>query len=119
MALQLFGLLCILLLFIYIYLNKEFIINFINDANNLIDEPFIDDRDYTYNNKAILDHIHPDNLCSCIYCKTTMSRKDITLFTKDDTAICPICGVDSIVPYELQKNDLEQLHRLYFSTKDI
>lgn len=115
MALELFALFCLIVLIGYIYKNRHFIMSFINEANGLIDEPFIDDRDYTYNNKTILDRVHPENLCSCIYCKTTLQRKDIVIFTKDDTAICPICGVDSIVPYELQKDDLEQLHRLYFS----
>jgi hypothetical protein len=37
-------------------------------------------------------------LCGCFFCKKTLPPNKIVEWTDDDqTAICPVCGVDSVI----------------------
>lgn len=60
-----------------------------------------------------------DDICGCFYCLSIFSPKFINDWIEDDndlTAICPYCGIDSVIPkdpnYEL-KELLEEM-RVYF-----
>jgi len=57
--------------------------------------------------------IKPDEKVSCYYCCTTYLGKYITEWTGDDTAICP-CGIDSVVPYEVDAKTLRKAHDRWF-----
>lgn len=57
--------------------------------------------------------IFPDTKVSCYYCCTTYLGKYITEWTADDCAICP-CGIDSVVPFEVDAKTLEEAFKFYF-----
>lgn len=55
--------------------------------------------------------------CGCFYCLRTYTPKEIKEWIEDkagDTAICPYCDVDSVLPesyeYELSKELLQEMH---------
>lgn len=73
----------------------------------------------TLNKQAITK----SNECACIYCFKLMKPCEITEYCLDkdtvtnklinETALCPYCGIDSIIPNSLvnyTKNDLEKWH---------
>jgi hypothetical protein len=65
------------------------------------------------------DKIEGTTVCGCFYCKKIFSPKEIKEWTDDgQTAICPYCGVDSIVcndpNYMVTEEDLDMLHKYYF-----
>jgi len=59
--------------------------------------------------------IKPDEKVSCYYCCTTYLGKYITEWTGDDTAICP-CGIDSVVPFEVDTKTLRKAHDRWFGS---
>jgi hypothetical protein len=62
-------------------------------------------------NKALIN----GKIVSCFYCmRTFTSQMVIKYVDENDTAICPFCGIDSVLPvdhYPLQ----EAMHKFYFS----
>lgn len=51
---------------------------------------------YSSHNKSLID---TSQKCYCFYCKTVMDSREIKKYTDDgQTAICPECGMDSIIP---------------------
>jgi hypothetical protein len=60
----------------------------------------------------------------CFYCRSKMYPSRIKEYTKDGTAICPICRIDSIIPLtvydERNKADnlLDQMNDRYFGDKN-
>jgi hypothetical protein len=62
--------------------------------------------------------IKPDGKVSCFYCRTTYLGKYITEWTDEGmTAICP-CGIDSVVPYEVDQETLNRAHDRWFGYDD-
>ena len=60
--------------------------------------------------------------CVCFYCKKTTEPKDILEYCDNgNTAICPHCGVDSILPNSafpnniIDDNIVTQMQELYFT----
>ena len=58
-------------------------------------------------------------LCGCFNCKDYVSISEITEWTDNNrTAICPYCGIDSIISdtekFPLTKSLLQQLYKRYF-----
>lgn len=57
--------------------------------------------------------------CGCFYCKNIFYAGDITEWCDNQqTAICPHCGVDSVIANPAQE-DLEMLNKYYFSDTPI
>ena len=59
------------------------------------------------------------NLCGCFYCRGTFSPAAIEDWTDDDqTAICPKCGIDSVIGskagFPLTKEFLDEMHGYWF-----
>ena len=61
-----------------------------------------------------------EDVCGCFYCVSIFIPKLITDWIEDQndlTAICPYCGIDSIIPnhsdYQLKKELLKEM-REYF-----
>ena len=55
--------------------------------------------------------INDDTDCSCYYCRTNYKGSEITEYFDDgETAMCPRCRVDSVLP---EKNSIERLEELY------
>ena len=62
--------------------------------------------------------------CGCFYCKQIFYAGDVTEWTDDgNTAICPHCGVDSVIcnekDYVVTPEDLELLNKYYFKHTSI
>lgn len=67
-------------------------------------------EDYSSEKKKLLEKVHAfstnnkrliekSDKCFCFYCKKTMDSNEITRFLdNDNTALCPHCGVDAIIP---------------------
>lgn len=59
------------------------------------------------------------NLCGCFYCLKIFNSKLIVDWCDDEeTAICPYCGIDSIIfdskTYPISKEFLEQMKKYWF-----
>jgi predicted nucleic acid-binding Zn-ribbon protein len=59
------------------------------------------------------------NECVCYYCSKVFSPGEITEWVdNNDTAMCPHCGIDSVIPvYEESDKDadfLAKLHKYWF-----
>lgn len=57
--------------------------------------------------------IFQDEKVSCYYCCKTFLGKYIEEYTADNCAICP-CGIDSIIPFEVDEKTLEEAYQYYF-----
>lgn len=78
---------------------------------------------YCYENKKLLKRY---KACTCLYCGHTFSYINIKNWVIDkfnDTAICPFCGIDAVVPsevhnnvdnYKLTKELQQKIKELYF-----
>ena len=68
------------------------------------------------------EEILRDKKCICIYCKNEFDYKEIDDYVADSdglTAICPKCGIDSVLPkeydgYTVTKEDIDLLNKEYF-----
>lgn len=57
--------------------------------------------------------------CGCFYCKTIFKPNEIKDWCDDGkTAICPYCGVDSVIcntdDYKVCENDLRRMYNYFF-----
>ncbi|MEI0567865.1 cytoplasmic protein [Brachyspira pulli] len=62
-----------------------------------------------------------EDICGCFYCVTIFNPRLITDWIEDAddlTAICPYCGIDSVIPkhsdYELNEQLLEEMREYFF-----
>ena len=71
-----------------------------------------------------------EDICGCFYCVSIFNPKLITDWIEDElitdwiedaddlTAICPYCGIDSVIPkhsdYELNEQLLEEMREYFF-----
>ena len=69
---------------------------------------------FSTNNRS---KIFPDEKVSCYYCCETFLGKYIEEYTADNCAICP-CGVDSIVPFEVDEKTLKEASKYWFGTEE-
>ena len=78
---------------------------------------------YSNNHKAILEQ---DSLCGCFYCRRIFHPSEITEWIIDDnpcdrlgTAICPYCGIDSVIGkssgFPITTEFLTVMYEVYFS----
>lgn len=56
---------------------------------------------------------------ACYFCMEIYPAKEVIDFlATEDTALCPRCGIDSVLPdqspYELTKENLLELHKFWF-----
>lgn len=60
--------------------------------------------------------------CACFYCMSSFHGKDIRNVTIErdgrETAICPLCGVDSVLPASIDSVTLALMHKVYFTPID-
>ena len=56
-------------------------------------------------------HVQASTECGCVYCLGRINPADIDEYTADDSAICPNCGIDTIVPNSLIQYTSEDLRR--------
>jgi hypothetical protein len=71
----------------------------INEAGNI-----------SFKNRSDLQDIN-----SCYFCRSYVKKEDIEEFTdSNQTAICPVCGIDSIIPFEVDKETLKLMKHEWF-----
>lgn len=60
--------------------------------------------------------------CVCFYCMSSFPGKAIKKVTVErdgrETALCPKCGVDSVLPADISTEKLELMRAVYFSPID-
>lgn len=72
---------------------------------------------YCTNNKEILKG---NKVCGCFYCKKIFKSDEIKDYIDDanDTALCPYCGIDSIIgeceDIKITNEFLELMHNRWF-----
>ncbi|WPP52417.1 hypothetical protein [Catalinimonas niigatensis] len=54
----------------------------------------------------------------CYYCRKIYPASEVKEFLEEEaTALCPKCGIDSVLPdyvYDLSINNLRELHQFWF-----
>ena len=73
-------------------------------------------HEQTYNNKELLKKM---NKCVCIQCGQKYDFDEIEQFAFFETAICPWCSVDAVVPLiwdgkELTDEEIEEMFKYWF-----
>jgi len=72
---------------------------------------------FTSHNKEILDR---SGIYLCGYCKKGGLSKNIkNLIDDGETAICPDCGIDALIPAMIPHNVLGQLNESWFSVMEL
>lgn len=87
-------------------------------------------RAYSYEKESLLKHLHTYSshnrkwvdtsmVCHCFSCKRQVPREDVVRFIDDgQTALCPICGVDALLPdgidEPLDEVILSEMHEYWF-----
>lgn len=60
--------------------------------------------------------------CVCFYCMSSFPGSDIGQVTIErdgrETALCPSCGVDAVLPAPLPLETLEEMRAVYFTPMD-
>ena len=64
------------------------------------------------------DAIEKSLWCGCFYCLNTFRPEEIEEWIdKSQTALCPKCGIDSVLPHEwTNRRLLEEMREAYFLT---
>ena len=67
------------------------------------------------------DRVLASHWVGCFYCLLIFSPKSIRKWVDDEqTALCPVCGIDAVVPVSVERFNtdfLERMHRYWFSTE--
>ena len=85
------------------------------EAKSMTD--YIEAHRFSIHNRQELQQ---DKRCGCFYCLRIFDPKEITDWIEDapDTAICPYCGVDSVIGaytgYPISLTFLEKMHAYWF-----
>ena len=80
-------------------------------------EDVIEAHYYSANHK---EQLMQDSVCGCFYCGNIFNPSEITEWLKDisGTAICPYCGVDSIIGessgFPVTEEFLERMRKSWF-----
>jgi hypothetical protein len=74
----------------------------------------IEAHEHCTNNKSALKH---DDLCGCFYCLKIFNPNEISEWIDDDfgkTAMCPYCGIDSIIGFPIVEDFLKSMKNHWF-----
>ena len=90
------------------------------DMPNVFDLP--EDHPLRVAHKKCINHraeIERSQLCGCFYCRETFGPDRIVDWVdKDSTALCPECGIDSVIGdasgVQVTKSFLEEMHAAWF-----
>lgn len=73
---------------------------------------------YSFANKKMLEK---EKKCGCFYCGAIFSPDEIDDWCEDNpdwTAVCPYCGIDSVIGesigYPLTEESLKAMHKIWF-----
>jgi hypothetical protein len=87
-------------------------------VRRLYGDAVADAHDHCSRHRAELD---ASDLCGCFHCRRTFGREQIEEGTDDDdTALCPLCGIDAVLGsasgYEISAQFLTEMHAAWFGT---
>ena len=80
-------------------------------------------KDYIKAHKYSINHkekLQQDEICGCFRCLNIFNPSEITEWIPDKkgTAVCPYCGIDSIIGessgYPINKEFLEKMNKYWF-----
>lgn len=83
----------------------------------------VDKEDYIVAHKFSINHrkeLIKDKKCGCFYCVKIFSPSEIKIWIEDPlkTAICPYCGIDSVIGeysgYPITQELLQKMHDYWF-----
>ncbi len=63
------------------------------------------------------EYIDKSGKCGCFFCLKIFDKSEVSDYLADSTALCPICGVDSVLPdskIELSDMLLENMYKVWF-----
>jgi len=64
------------------------------------------------------DEVTASELCGCFYCLAVFGSPEIDEWWDDGrTAVCPRCGIDSVLPGETNKEFLLEMYEYWFGNK--
>ena len=62
--------------------------------------------------------IKEDTVCSCYYCLSKYDGGEISEYLDNEqTAVCPKCGIDSVIPEDVDEEILMDVNEKYFGLK--
>lgn len=73
----------------------------------------LDFGELSYSNR---ESIFSDTLCSCYYCRNKFLGGEIKEWIRkgENTALCPKCGIDSVIPFDVDDDTLKQAQQKWF-----
>ncbi len=72
-------------------------------------------KDCSYHREQLFENEH----CSCFNCFSIFGPKEIKEWTDDSqTAICPKCGIDSVLPEWVETDILHLMYKKWFNYPD-
>ena len=67
-----------------------------------------------HNKKAI----HESEKCGCYFCENIFLSSQVYSYVDDDqTALCPTCGIDALLPGVTDKEFLHKAHQHWFTPR--
>ncbi|MGN0967121.1 MAG: cytoplasmic protein [Candidatus Coprovivens sp.] len=65
------------------------------------------------------DLVKRSKICACFHCRTWFSSKEVNRWIPgEETAICPRCGIDSVIPdasgIQQDRDFVAEMHRYWF-----
>lgn len=81
-----------------------------------MEKHFRDAHRFSSHNRASLEK---DTICGCFYCLKIFDPIKINEWWDDDhTAVCPYCGIDSVIGensgYKVTESFLKEMHQRWF-----
>lgn len=62
--------------------------------------------------------IKKDTICSCYCCCSTYTGENIQEYIDNErTALCPVCGIDAVIPEKIEEEKLEEMYKFWFAEK--
>ena len=89
-----------------------------NKNKDIEEDKFILYRKLQLSSKDNRHLINASKICYCYHCKSKLISSEITRFKDHNTALCPICNQDTIIPTSIEdtvdKDIIEQMHEYWF-----
>ncbi len=88
----------------------------LNDAKAKMPPEIVEAHKHSFNNRA---EVEQSEICGCFYCLETFPSKEVIEWVNgDNTAICPKCGIDSVLGdeanFDLTPEFLKSMHKYWF-----
>jgi hypothetical protein len=91
--------------------------------SKMTDKPTTEQPEWDYREATTLsyrnkDRIEAETPCGCYFCLTTFKGVDVDEWTDDgETALCPRCNIDAVMPGVTEPENLQAAHVHWFYAK--